>query len=386
MNYISIPFIILLTLLPPFYWTCIKPRYRPIFLLITSFLWLFFVYSYSLIVCVLLIFMTTLVQRYNRFLIFLMLGLIFILYKIFIGSNLPAPTIFSTSRLIGVSYLFLRLSYFVTMNQAMIFREKVTLWLYFLFVPIFSAGPVVRPDQFLQSTMEIYNPRPSFSSLNYGLYRITAGFSKKIILILSPFSSVPELISNLSSMDTIDLWKTLYLYGIYIYLDFSGYCDLAIGFSRILGIRVTENFHFPYVKRNISLFWQNWHRTLADWLRVMIYNPLVRKTIIYRWKELPAVVLVSVVTMVVCGLWHDVEFNFVLWGLWHGIGIASLFLWRNLLNLSYFSNIKAFWERSRGIQIFSTLLTFHFVTVGWLFFVADLSTILQCLPKLVGIQ
>jgi D-alanyl-lipoteichoic acid acyltransferase DltB (MBOAT superfamily) len=165
------------------------------------------------------------------------------------------------------------------------------------------------------------------------------------------------------------MWILLYAYSLRIYFDFSGYTDIAIGLARFLGARLPENFDAPYLKPNLTQFWNSWHMTLTQWFRSYFFNPLTR---FLRSRNVPVpqwvmIFFAQTMTMALIGLWHGVTFGFLLWGLWHGFGLFIQNRWSDLIR----SRLPA-WGRSRfGAQILNysgIFLTFHFVTLGWLFF------------------
>jgi D-alanyl-lipoteichoic acid acyltransferase DltB (MBOAT superfamily) len=161
----------------------------------------------------------------------------------------------------------------------------------------------------------------------------------------------------------------LYAYTFRLYLDFSGYTDVAIGLGRLFGIRLPENFSRPYLRENLTAFWNSWHMTLAGWFRGYVFNPLTRALRSAR-RPLPTGVIIfagQMTTMILIGLWHGIAWNFALWGAWHGIGL-------------FVHNRWADYRKARGPRPTRTgsglrlaalggiLVTFHFVTLGWLWF------------------
>ena len=115
----------------------------------------------------------------------------------------------------------------------------------------------------------------------------------------------------------------MYAYAFRIFLDFSGYTDIAIALGRLLGVRLPENFAAPYLKPNIALFWNSWHMSLTQWFRAYVFNPLARR-LRSATAQIPdwlACLVTQLVTMLLIGLWHGITWSFALWGLWHGIGL-----------------------------------------------------------------
>jgi alginate O-acetyltransferase complex protein AlgI len=166
------------------------------------------------------------------------------------------------------------------------------------------------------------------------------------------------------------MWILLYSYSLRIYFDFSGYTDIAIGVARLLGVRLPENFASPYLKPNLSQFWNSWHMTLTQWFRSYFFNPLTR-AMRSSPQLLPSFLMILVAqisTMVLIGLWHGVTAGFVLWGLWHGAGLFIQNRWSD-----YMKDHTPAWGMSRSGQVIlrysGVFLTFNFVSLGWLFFV-----------------
>jgi D-alanyl-lipoteichoic acid acyltransferase DltB (MBOAT superfamily) len=188
------------------------------------------------------------------------------------------------------------------------------------------------------------------------------------------------------------LWVLLYAYSLQIFFDFSGYTDIAIGLGRLVGIALPENFNAPYLKPNLTQFWNNWHMTLTQWFRAYYFNPLtrsLRSSVRTGGRKLSAAVIIFVTqltTFVLIGLWHGITWNFVLWGAWHGLGLFvqnrySEWARPHLPDLSARPALK------QGLAVAGGLLTFHYVALGWVWFAlpsAGLSW--QVFLKLFGVR
>jgi len=150
-------------------------------------------------------------------------------------------------------------------------------------------------------------------------------------------------------------WGGVLAYAFQIYFDFSGYSDMAIGLSRLFGIKLPLNFDSPYKARNIVEFWRRWHMTLSRFLRDYLYFPLGgnRRGPFRRYVNL-------MVTMLLGGLWHGAGWNFALWGGLHGLYLCVNHLWQRL-----FGEGPARTRRGRALSV---LLTFLAVNVAWVFF------------------
>jgi D-alanyl-lipoteichoic acid acyltransferase DltB (MBOAT superfamily) len=162
-----------------------------------------------------------------------------------------------------------------------------------------------------------------------------------------------------------------------IYFDFSGYTDIAIGTARLMGIRLPENFAAPFLKSNLTQFWNSWHMTLTQWFRSYFFNPFTRflrtprigsghasKLSLPTWSM---ILLTQIATMGLIGLWHGITFNFLLWGLWHGVGLFVQNRWSEFVQ-TRFPNLGAtnlFRNLFTGLGVF---LTFNYFAFGLVFF------------------
>jgi D-alanyl-lipoteichoic acid acyltransferase DltB (MBOAT superfamily) len=238
---------------------------------------------------------------------------------------------------------------------------------YVIFFPSFTAGPIDRIERF---TRDLNHPiildREGW--LDAGS-RFFAGLFKKFVIA----DALAWVALNDNFAQTVDssawMWILLYCYSLRIYFDFSGYTDVAIGLGRLLGIRLPENFNSPYLKPNLTQFWNSWHMTLTQWFRSYFFNPLTRA--IRSSKEpVPAILVILIAqisTMVLIGLWHGVTLGFVLWGLWHGLGLFIQNRWSDFMK----GRLPAWAETPAGqavVKYSSMFLTFNFVSLGWLFF------------------
>lgn len=252
---------------------------------------------------------------------------------------------------------------------------------YVIFFPSVVAGPIDRLERFLPDL----RGGGSEDDLVEAARRLALGLFKKFALAdtlalaaLSP-QNAPQV------RETGWLWLIVYAYALVIYLDFSGYTDIAVGLGRILGVRLPENFAAPYLKPNLTQFWNSWHMTLTQWFRGYYFNPLVRRLRSSRWKDSPAAVLLftQASTFVLIGLWHGVTWNFVIWGLWHGLGLFIQNRWSDFIR----PRMAAVGEGPRRwLGALSWLLTFNYVALGWVWFTLPTPQMAaQVLARLVGL-
>ena len=256
---------------------------------------------------------------------------------------------------------------------------------YVVFFPSITAGPIDRLERF---TRDLDNSLPldKRSWLDAGTRLFQGLFKKFVVADALAWIALNEVfIQDVRSPGWT--WVLLYAYSFRIYFDFSGYTDIAIGLGRLLGVRLPENFDSPYLKPSLAQFWNSWHMTLTQWFRSYVFNPLTRVMRTAK-RPLPLVLMVllsQVSTMTLIGLWHGVTMNYFLWGVWHGLGLFVQNRWSEWT--------RAMNLRSRGALVGATfktvgvLLTFHFVTVGWLFFIfSEPIMVWNAVLKLTGVE
>jgi alginate O-acetyltransferase complex protein AlgI len=275
---------------------------------------------------------------------------------------------------VGISfYTFKTMSYVIDVYRRDM-RASRSLWRYAMFVTYFPelvAGPIVRASVFLpQMTRSLH---PSWPRAWVGAQAILLGFTKKLVVAdrLAPFAdSVFAAPANFSSATVL---SAVVAYSLQIYCDFSGYSDIAIGVSRIIGYDLPENFNMPYAATSITEFWRRWHMTLSQWLRDYLYIPLGGNRA-GKWRTYLNLFL----TMLLGGLWHGASWTFVFWGFLHGLGLA--------VHKVRLDRIKE--GRGRPLHpVVGWLLTYAFVCIAWVFFRApDFSTALVIVRKLLWLD
>ena len=225
-------------------------------------------------------------------------------------------------RWLGFSYLAFRLLHTLRDHAAgklpaLSLRDYLT---YAFFFPAYTAGPIDRVQRFSGDLAKPFTLTAAV--LVQGGQRLALGVFKKFVLADGLALFALNEVNAQQTASTGWLWLLLYAYSFRIYFDFSGYTDIAIGLGNLAGIRLPENFDRPYLKPNLTSFWNSWHITLAQWFRAYFFNPFTRSL-----RSQPAISVTTVVlagqvaTMVLIGLWHGVTWNFVAWGLWHGLGL-----------------------------------------------------------------
>lgn len=257
---------------------------------------------------------------------------------------------------IGISfYIFQSLSYVIDVYRKKVDPQKNPLKfaLFVSFFPQLIAGPIVKYRDIAE---EIESRVCSFDDVANGLRRFIIGLSKKVLIA----NTMGEVVDKIYVAGTNDIslpiaWLGAFSYSLQIFFDFSGYSDMAIGLGRIFGFHFAENFNYPYIAKSVTDFWRRWHISLSSWFKEYLYIPLGgnRVSVLHRNVNLLIVFFAT-------GLWHGASWNFVVWGMWHG-----LFL---LLE----KNIKEHWGKDIfQLKFISHLYVILVFVVGWVFFRAD---------------
>lgn len=280
---------------------------------------------------------------------------------------------------IGVSYFtfkFWHVLYdvYAKKTEMVGFKE---FFLYIYFFPTFLAGPIERIDHFILNTRQ----KVTFNYLTFlaGLERILLGLFKKLIIANFCATKTSLIFASAGTATPEALWFAAYLYSLQIYADFSGYTDIAVGISRLFGYVMVENFNKPYLQNNIATFWSSWHMSLTSWLREYVFYPVRKflpKIVGENWL---ASSLARIINMLICGLWHGSGWNFLVWGLYHGFGLAV-----HRIFSAKVTSRSDFLKNNKGAKILATLFTFHFVTIGWIYFANDLQTANMIVLKLLS--
>lgn len=274
---------------------------------------------------------------------------------------------------VGISFFtFKTLSYTID-----VYRRELpacrSWWRYALFVGYFPelvAGPIVRASVFLPQIMRPLTP--SLARIGSGLQLVLIGVTKKWLIADRLATFVTPVFSLPSAFSQGTVTCAVIAFSLQIYCDFSGYSDMAIGISRVIGFDLPENFNLPYRATSITDFWRRWHITLSTWLRDYLYIPLggnrkgERRTYVN-----------LMVTMLLGGLWHGASWTFVFWGFLHGAGLAMHKVWRRYVPQDF--------RPFGGALGWAT--TYAFVCVGWVFFRAeDFATAMLILRKVAGME
>jgi len=271
-----------------------------------------------------------------------------------IGSLFGAsPSLSALSIVLPVGLSFFT---FQTMSYTFdIYRKKLTpsdsflkYALFISFFPQLVAGPIVRASEFLPQLEK--KVLMLSENLKQGLTYIGWGLAKKVVFADNLAPLVDSVFSDPIGLSSFHIIIGTLAFGVQIYCDFSGYSDIAIGAAGIFGFKLPKNFNKPYFACNPSDFWGRWHITLSTWLKDYLYIPLGGNR-----KGRSRTFINMMITMFLGGLWHGAAWNFVIWGIYHGVLLVA-YKWI----AGRFSLIKG--------RIASIIVTQYFIFLGWLMF------------------
>lgn len=255
---------------------------------------------------------------------------------------------------LGISfYTFQQIAFLVDayrgQNDNVSFLEYA---LYVAFFPHVASGPIFMHNNIIEQFKDNSKRNLDYQNLSSGLYCFSIGLLKKVIIADTFANAVTWGFSNINAMSSLDIFIVSLCYTFQLYFDFSGYCDMAIGTSRMFNIELPINFDSPYQATSIIDFWGRWHLTLTQFLREYIYFPLggSKKGKIQTYVNIMIIFLIS-------GIWHGANWIFIVWGLLHGLF--------NCLNRIF----KKTWEKAN--VVFQWVVTFIIVDLLWLLFRAD---------------
>src|SRR5438132_1136439 len=175
----------------------------------------------------------------------------------------------------------------------------------------------------------------------------------------------------------------LYAFTLRFYFDFAGYSDIAIGLAALFGYDIEENFDNPLVRRNLVQLWQRWHMTLTGWLRRHLFIPTSRALLRCGWPDALAIGAAQLVTMVFCGLWHEIGWGFALWGASQAVGLVWVGIVARDLGRRLPHALVAWWRRSPVAYALSTALTFNAFALPLVFVVSSVGGGFRYLALLV---
>ncbi len=213
-----------------------------------------------------------------------------------------------------------------------------------LFFPIVVMGPITRPEHFAWHVPDAAQ----------AMRRLISG----LVFLLIGYGVAPWVLSvyDLQVAPSLFLWRSAVTNSIKLYCDFAGYTDLVIGLGCLCGFTLPENFDNPYMSPNISVFWRRWHMSLSFWIRDFLYIPLGGSRRGFAYK-----IVLLIVSMSICGVWHGLAWNFLAWGFYHGMLLVVHSICKRLF-------LGKFFFQGSVWNILSIVMTFLSVTLGWILF------------------
>ncbi|MBK7878131.1 MAG: MBOAT family protein [Planctomycetes bacterium] len=270
---------------------------------------------------------------------------------------------------VGISfYVFQSMSYVVDVYRGDMkaSRSFFDFALFVMYFPQLVAGPIERAPHLMPQLAGVRRVRSS--NVLSGMLLILLGCVKKALVADVLGRTVVTAVYERGDITAAfagpaggaHLWLATIAFGLQIYGDFSGYCDVARGASRCLGVELVENFEAPYFASNITDFWRRWHISLSTWFRDYLYIPLGGNRA-GRGRTLFNLAL----TMLLCGLWHGASWTFVAWGAWHG---GLLLVHRVMVGSERRARAAFATASNKLVFLLKVAGTFVLVTYGWMLF------------------
>lgn len=270
---------------------------------------------------------------------------------------------------VGISFFtFTQIAFLVDCYQRQVSEYRLVHYVLFVsYFPHLVAGPVLHHKEMMPQFADARTYLPSASNFAVGLSIFVIGLAKKVLIADNIAPLANPVFAAGAEPQLVEAWIGVLAYTFQLYFDFSGYSDMAIGLSRLFGVKLPLNFDAPYKAANISEFWRRWHMTLSRFLRDYLYIALggSRHGQLKRYRNL-------LLTMLLGGLWHGAGWTFVAWGGLHGLYLVVHHAWQA-------------WSGVRMAPWAARLLTFLAVMLAWVFFRApDFASAFDVLGGLAG--
>jgi D-alanyl-lipoteichoic acid acyltransferase DltB (MBOAT superfamily) len=289
----------------------------------------------------------------------------------------------------GLSFLFFKMIH-VVIDAAGGSIDDLSLWRYLNYCLNFTTvlmGPIQRYQDFSSQWTGQTAERPSFERYVDAANRVLRGFVKAFVLapVLAPYVIRPGL--PIEQMSGLELLLAIYAFYIFLYLDFSGYCDIVIGVGSLMGLRPPENFQFPFLARDVSAYWLRVHRSLTTWLTDYIFTPFYRFALGSRRLGRHGFIALAaslLLTMLVAGVWHGTTLNFVVFGLVHGVALVLVRGYEHVMVRKMGrAAFRRFAERP-AVTVLAVFLTYNFTSLAYTFFVLDVGESIRVVERLTA--
>jgi D-alanyl-lipoteichoic acid acyltransferase DltB (MBOAT superfamily) len=299
-------------------------------------------------------------RRLSLFVAALALAALFLLHKLpYLSERANLDSMSNALSIIGFSYVALRM---VELLRAVFERRQPAPDLastvnYLVPFHMLAAGPIQAYDEFV--SQPVVSPTLSRTAVLEGAERIATGLFKKFVLA---YAIQSIFLTNFEAQGVYFFVEVQFFF-LWLYLDFSAYSDIAVGIGRLIGVATPENFNRPYLARNAIDFWNRWHISLSMFIRRNIFVPiqlhLARKTNGRR----PVLVasFAFTIAFILCGLWHGLTINFLLWGTIHALGLVIANAWRHYLKSKLGTKGVKKYMADRRIKLIAHIITYEFV-------------------------
>jgi D-alanyl-lipoteichoic acid acyltransferase DltB (MBOAT superfamily) len=300
---------------------------------------------------------------------------------------------------VGWSYiLFRQIQVAVDAYQGQI--ENLSLWNYFNYqfnVFGFVAGPIQRYQDFCRYWVELSPILRDAESILRAYLRVFVGALKVSLLAglwLALFNACVDVLASAGQAGQESFGRRMghmaglfYGFPLYVYFNFSGYCDMVIGGASLFGLKMPENFDRPYLSRNMIEFWTRWHRTLGFWIRDYIFTPMYM-AIVARWPARAASLafFCYFAAFFLAGIWHGSTWNFVAYGFLNGFGLAATKLWETFLVKRIGRPGLRAYLQNPSIRVAAVALTLNFACLTMFFFASDLGRSFAILKNLFMVR
>lgn len=285
-------------------------------------------------------------------------GDIFVKFSHLLGGDLHWPT-WEIVLPIGLSFhTFQAMSYTIEVYRGNQKAERHfgIYSLYVMFYPQLVAGPIERPQNLIHQFYQKHTIDKA--RIHSGILQMLQGLFKKVVIADRLAQFVDFTYSDISNQSSFSLLLASIFYSFQIYCDFSGYSDIAIGASKVMGFDLMKNFNAPYLAKSLPDFWRRWHISLSTWFKDYVYFSLGGNRV-----SIPKWYGNILIVFLLSGIWHGANWNFVIWGILHGIlQIVGLQINRIFPSLSV-ANLQS----KFGVLVYQ-IWTFLLVNFTWVFF------------------
>ncbi len=235
--------------------------------------------------------------------------------------------------------------------------------LYMAFFPKLLQGPIERAGDLIPQLKNKYEF--NYDDVRFGIMLFIWGLFKKVVIADRLGLYVDAVYGDVHSFTGLQLLLATYAYAFQIYMDFSGYTDMALGSARLFNINLTQNFNSPYLATSVADFWRRWHITFSRWILDYIFKPLQMQW--RNWKNWGTAAAL-VIAFIISGIWHGTSWGFVIWGGLHGLYMACSVFYRPYQKKLHKSLGI---EKTKFLKAWQIFVTFNLVSLAWVFFRAS---------------